>query len=156
MPIANSTRHAYSAGIHENTAINSSVDTPQPIAQPACTRPTALPRSRGRITSPISTAPAVHSPPKPSPINPRAHSNCEKFCASAHASVNTANQRIVICKVFTRPMRSDSTPAAQPPTAELNSVTVPMSPASPRVMPHVAISVGITKLRNCVSMASST
>ncbi|MNH13665.1 hypothetical protein D3C79_732460 [compost metagenome] len=49
---------------------------PQPMAQPDCTMPTALPRSWARITSPISTAPAVHSPPKPKPIRVRAINSC--------------------------------------------------------------------------------
>ncbi|MNN66145.1 hypothetical protein D3C81_1817020 [compost metagenome] len=62
---------------------------------------------------------------------------------------------MVSCSVRTRPMRSDRMPATQPPAAEVSSVAVPMKPASAREMPQVAISVGITKLRNCVSMASS-
>ena len=44
---------------------------PQPIAQPLCMAPTALPRCCGRMTSPISTAAAAHSPPKPKPIMAR-------------------------------------------------------------------------------------
>src|SRR5262249_40356574 len=41
------------------------------MAQPLCTVPTALPRCSARITSPMSTAPAAHSPPKPSPLSAR-------------------------------------------------------------------------------------
>jgi hypothetical protein len=41
---------------------------------------------------------------------------------------------MVICSVRTRPNRSARMPATQPPNAEVNSVTVPMSPASALVM----------------------
>ncbi|MNR21731.1 hypothetical protein D3C85_1386490 [compost metagenome] len=75
-PIMNSARHASSGGRKLNNPAYSNAVSPQPNAQPACTMPTALPRSCERITSPISTAPAVHSPPKPKPIKVRATSNC--------------------------------------------------------------------------------
>ena len=41
---------------------------PQPMAQPPCTVPTALPRCWARMVSPISTEPTAHSPPKPKPL----------------------------------------------------------------------------------------
>jgi hypothetical protein len=62
---------------------------------------------------------------------------------------------MVICSARTRPMRSDRMPAIQPPTAEASSVQVPIMPASALLKPHMPISVGMTKLRICVSMASS-
>ena len=45
-----------------------------------------------------------------------------------------------------RPKRSASSPASQPPTAEISSATVLSMPAWPRLMCHAAMSVGITKL----------
>ncbi len=155
IPSRNSERQAHSGASSENISAYSSADTPQPMAHPACTMPTALPRSLARITSPIRMAPAVHSPPMPKPIRPRATSSSVKFCASPHSTVKTANHRMVICSALTRPMRSDRMPASQPPAAEVSKVTVPIKPASPLDKPQVAISVGITKLRNWVSMASS-
>ena len=118
----------------------------QPMAQPDCTVPTALPRCSARITSPISTAPAAHSPPKPKPIRARAIKSCSKLWAKPLRKVKTENHRMVSCSVRTRPMRSASSPAAQPPTAEHSSVTVAIWPAWALVRLHSAMMVGITKL----------
>ena len=63
--------------------------------------------------------------------------------------------RIVICSIFTRPNRSASVPENQPPSEEISSVTVPISPASPRERPQTAMMVGITKLYIWTSKASS-
>src|SRR6185312_4122709 len=128
---------------------------PQPIDQPVCTSPTARPRYLSRITSPISTAPAAHSPPNPSPCNARNTNNCSKFCANAQRNVKNEYQRMVICSMRTRPKRSDNAPENQPPSDEINSVTVPIRPASPRDNPHKAMTVGMTKLYIWTSKASS-
>src|SRR5205823_9510700 len=117
--------------------------------------PTPRPRYLSRITSPISTAPAAHSPPKPSPCSARNTKSCSKFCAKAQKKVNTEYHRIVICSIRTRPNRSASVPENQPPSDEISNVTVPMSPASPRDRPHSAMTVGMTKLYICTSNASS-
>src|SRR5947209_4350126 len=117
--------------------------------------PTPRPRYLSRITSPISTAPAAHSPPKPSPCKARNTKSCSKFCANAQRKVNSEYHRIVICSIRTRPNRSASVPENHPPSDEISNVTVPMSPASPRDSPHSAITVGITKLYICTSNASS-
>src|SRR5436853_5068371 len=101
--------------------------------------PTPRPRYLSRMTSPISTAPAAHSPPKPSPCSARNTNSCSKFCAKAHRNVKKEYQRIVICSMRTRPKRSASAPQNQPPSDEISKVTVPMSPASPFDNPHSAI-----------------
>jgi len=49
--------------------------------------------------------------------------------------VKPANHRIVICKVRTRPKRSDSAPAIQPPSADEISVTPLIAPACVWSMP---------------------
>src|SRR5215472_7834961 len=125
------------------------------MAQPVCTRPTPRPRYLSRITSPISTAPAAHSPPKPNPCRARNTKSCSKFCAKAQRKVNTEYHRIVICSIRTRPKRSASVPENQPPNDEISNVTVPIRPACPRDSPQSAITVGITKLYICTSKASS-
>ena len=63
----------------------------QPQAQALCTVPTALPRSLARMTSPISTEPAAHSPPKPKPWRPRTISNCSKLLVKPDRKVKNAN-----------------------------------------------------------------
>jgi hypothetical protein len=60
--------------------------------------------------------------------------------------VNIANHATVICKVTTRPKRSASKPAPQPPTADMISATVATIPACPLLIPHSATSAGTTKL----------
>ena len=70
--------------------------------------------------------------------------------------MKNANHAMVICSVRTRPKRSDSAPANQPPNAEVSSVTVPISPASALVMANAAMMAGIAKLNICTSMASRT
>src|SRR5579863_2303827 len=117
--------------------------------------PTPRPRYLSRITSPISTAPAAHSPPKPKPCRARRMKSCSKFCAKAQKKVKIEYQRMVICSIFTRPNRSASVPLNQPPNDEISRVTVPISPASPFDRPQIAITVGITKLYICTSNASS-
>ncbi len=62
---------------------------------------------------------------------------------------------MVICSVRTRPKRSESAPATQPPNADVSSVTVPISPASALEMWKAAMIAGIAKLKICTSMASS-
>src|SRR6202521_4808844 len=62
---------------------------------------------------------------------------------------------MVICSVRTRPNRSESAPATQPPIAEVSRVTVPISPASALEMRNAAMIAGIAKLKICTSMASS-
>src|SRR6516164_4120562 len=124
------------------------------MAHPVCTRPTARPRYLSRMTSPISTAPAAHSPPKPSPCKARKANNCSKFWAKAQRKVKMEYHRIVICNMRTRPNRSASAPENHPPNDEISRVTVPIRPASPRASPHTAITVGITRLYICTSNAS--
>ncbi|HEU0216581.1 MAG TPA: hypothetical protein VFQ90_07965 [Stellaceae bacterium] len=53
-------------------------------------------------------------------------------------------QTIAICSTRTRPNRSDSEPAIQPPNDEVSNATVPIVPAVPAEMPHSAITVGTT------------
>src|SRR5438477_8808903 len=117
--------------------------------------PTPRPRYLSRITSPITTAPAAHSPPKPNPCSARKTKSCSKFCAKAQRNVKIEYHRIVICSIRTRPKRSANVPENHPPSDERSNVTVPMSPASPRDKPHSAITVGITKLYIRTSNASS-
>src|SRR4030088_2100171 len=98
------------------------------------------------MTSPISTAPAAHSPPKPSPCSARNTNSCSKFCAKAHRNVKNEYQRIVICSMRTRPKRSATEPQNQPPRDEISKVTVPMSQESHFYQPPSAMQLGITKL----------
>src|SRR5215470_5557089 len=98
--------------------------------------PTPRPRYLSRITSPISTAPAAHSPPKPSPCKARNTKSCSKFWAKAQRKVKTEYHRIVICSIRTRPNRSASVPENHPPKDEISKVTVPIRPASPRDRPQ--------------------
>ncbi len=65
--MANINRQAVSASKLEYNKACASTASPQPTAQPDCTEPTARPRYCGRMASPINTAPAAHSPPKPRP-----------------------------------------------------------------------------------------
>ena len=119
---------------------------PQPQAQALCTVPTALPRFSARITSPISTEPAAHSPPKPSPCKPRTIRSCSKFWVNPERNVKNANQAIVIIRSRARPMRSASMPAIQPPNAETTRALVASSPAWALVICQSAISAGTTKV----------
>src|SRR5271166_4989991 len=107
------------------------------------------------MISPISTAPHAHSAPKPKPWIALVTRSCPKDWVKAATKVASANQRIVICSAFTRPIRSDSAPPSQPPMAEVTSVTPPTSPASVWLTPHVAISAGITRPNIWTSRASS-
>src|ERR1035438_1364031 len=95
---------------------------PHPMAHPPCTVPTALPRCCARMASPISTEPTAHSPPKPRPCSPRVISNCQKELVNPLKKVKNANHRMVICRTRTRPKRSASNPASQPPTAETQAL----------------------------------
>src|SRR5579859_3726439 len=52
-------------------------------------------------------------------------------------------------------MRSASSPAIMPPSAEAISAEVPMKPACPLLMPHSDIRVGMAKANNWTSIASS-
>ena len=115
------------------------------MAQPLCTDPTALPRCCARITSPMSTAPAAHSPPKPRPIRARQTASCSKFCVKPCRKVKNANHTMVICKVRTRPKQSASMPANHPPNADSSSVLVASRPACVLEMCQMATSVGMTK-----------
>src|ERR1700757_3916497 len=119
---------------------------PQPTPQPVCTSPTARPRYLSRITSPISTAPAAHSPPKPNPCSARKMKSCSKFWAKAHKKVKIEYHKIAICSILTRPKRSANVPENHPPKDEINRVTVPIRPALPFDSDHTAITVGMTKL----------
>src|SRR6202048_3103311 len=101
------------------------------------------------MTSPINTAPVAHSPPNPSPCKPRRMNSCSKFCAKLHRKVKTEYHRIAICSTRTRPKRSESAPANQPPNDEATTVTVPIVPAAPDDLPHTAIAVGTHELYNC-------
>ncbi len=82
-------------------------------------------------------------------------SNCQKLLVNPLRKVNSANQRMVHCKTRARPKRSASSPASQPPTAEISNAAVPSIPASPLVMCHAAIKLGMTKLYTITSMPSS-
>src|ERR1700730_15710626 len=117
--------------------------------------PTPRPRYLSRITSPMSTAPAAHPPPNPSPCNARKTNSCSKFWAKAQRNVNTEYHRIVICSIRTRPNRSANVPENHPPNDEISRVTVPIRPASPRDSPDSAITVRITRRYICTSNASS-
>jgi hypothetical protein len=66
--------------------------TPQPMAQPPCTVPTALPRYWARIASPINTEPTAHSPPKPRPCSPRVISSCQNEFVNPLKNVKNAYQ----------------------------------------------------------------
>src|SRR4051794_15637960 len=55
----------------------------------------------------------------------------------------------------TRPNRSASAPANQPPNADVSNVTVPIRPASALVIAKAMIIAGITKENICTSIASS-
>ena len=57
-----------------------------------------------------------------------------------------ANHAMVIWSMRTRPTRSDSAPAHQPPRADESSVAVPMSPASALVIAKAAMIAGMAKL----------
>jgi len=70
--------------------------------------------------------------------------SCSKFCAKLHRKVKTEYHRIAICSTRTRPKRSASAPANQPPNDEVTTVTVPIVPAAPVDMPHTAMTVGTT------------
>src|ERR1700730_655499 len=125
------------------------------MAQPVWTIAPPRPRYLSRITSPISTAPAAHPPPKPSPCSARSTKSCSKFWAKAQRKVNVEYHKIVICRIRTQPKRSAKVPENHPPSDDISKVTVPMRPASPRDTPQSAITVGITKLYICTSNASS-
>src|SRR5437763_7558361 len=60
-----------------------------------------------------------------------------------------------MCSVRTRPNRSASAPANQPPNADVSNVTVPIRPASALVIAKAMIIAGITKENICTSIASS-
>jgi hypothetical protein len=60
--------------------------------------------------------------------------------------VKVANQRMVICSVRTRPIRSATRPAIQPPAAEKSRALVASVPAWPLLRCQRAMSVGMTKL----------
>lgn len=70
-PTQNKVRQAISCGNAVKSEVEGTAATAQPMDHPLWTKPTALPRCRARITSPINTAPAAHSLPKPNPINAR-------------------------------------------------------------------------------------
>src|SRR5579862_5631237 len=129
---------------------------PQPTAQPVCTNPTARPRYLSRTTSPISTAPAAHSPPKPKPCNARKMKSCSKFWAKAHKNVNSEYHKIVICNMRTRPKRSARDPENQPPLVETSDVAGPIRRAASFDGDDSAITVGMTRLYICTSNTSST
>ena len=97
------------------------------------------------MTSPISTEPAAHSPPKPKPCRPRTISNCSKFWVKPDRNVKKANHATMIINSRARPTRSASMPAIQPPNAEITSAQVASKPASALLMCHSAISAGMTK-----------
>ena len=87
---------------------------PQPTAQPVWTIPTPRPRYLSRITAPISTAPAAHSPPKPSPCAARSTKSCSKFWAKAQRKVNIEYHKIVICS-HAHPAESVGQGTGKPP-----------------------------------------
>jgi hypothetical protein len=70
--------------------------------------------------------------------------SCSKFCAKLQRKVKTEYHRIAICSMRTRPKRSESAPANQPPNDEVTTVIVPIVPAAPVDMPHTAMTVGTT------------
>jgi len=117
------------------------------------TRPTPRPRYLSRITSPISTAPAAHSPPTPGRCSARRMKSCWKSWRSAE-EVKTEYHRIEVA----RPARgrTDRQRAGEPASnEEISSVTVPIRPASPRDSPHSARTSGMTKLYIWTSKASN-
>ena len=81
--------------------------------------------------------------------------SCVKSCAKPHRKVKNAYQTMVICSTRTRPQRSDSAPASQPPNAETSNVMVPSSPACAVVMCQSASRLGMTNEKICTSSASS-
>lgn len=76
----------------------------------------------------------------------RVLNNCSKLCVKPDRNVDAENHSMVSCSVRTRPIRSASMPASQPPTAEVSSAPVASQPVCAVEMPHSAISAGITKL----------
>ena len=130
MPTKNSARQAISCGKTWKMMVARIAAAAQPQAQALCTVPTALPRSLARMTSPISTEPAAHSPPKPRPCKPRTTRSCSKFCVKPDRKVKKANHATMIIKSRARPTRSASMPAIQPPKAEITSALVASNPAS--------------------------
>src|SRR5262249_56178066 len=94
----------------------------------------------------IRTAAGGHSPPKAKERLAGKIRSCVGFCAKPQRKVKNANQAMVICSVRTRPKRSDSAPANQPPKAEAKSVDVPINPACALVIANVAMIAGIAKL----------
>src|SRR5262245_52822365 len=115
---------------------------PQPTAQPVCTRPTARPRYLSRTTSPISTAPAAHTPPNPRPWSARKANNVSKLIAKAHREGEERVPEHGDLEHFCPANLSARVPENHPPRDEISSVTVPMRPASPRDNPHNKITVG--------------
>jgi len=85
----------------------------------------------------------------------RAAISCSNELAKPHRIVKNRNQAIASVITRTRPSRSQSIPAIQPPNAEEISDEVPSRPASAVEMLHAAISVGIRKLYICASSAST-
>ena len=62
---------------------------------------------------------------------------------------------MVICSANTLPMRSDTAPMIQPPSADATRVTLPIIPASALLRLKAAISAGMARLNICTSSASS-
>ena len=73
-------------------------------------------------------------------------SSCSKELVKPHKNVQTANQRMVNCSTFTRPILSARMPASHPPTADVIRVAVAMRPACALLMPQAVIRVGITNV----------
>ena len=146
MPTKNNERHAISWGKSWKITVARIAAAPHPNAHALCTVPTALPRSAPRITSPISTEPAAHSPPKPKPWRPRTTSNCSKLWVKPDRKVKNANHAIMMLSSRARPTRSASTPAIQPPKAEITNALVASNPACALVICQTAINAGMAKV----------
>ena len=126
MPSQNRIFQATSGGAMMLTAQNAKAAAAHPTDQLLCTSPVALPRWRASMISATNTEPTDHSPPKPNPCKARVKNSSPKLCVKPLKKVNSANHRTVSCRMRARPKRSASTPAAQPPIAEVTSAPVAM------------------------------
>ena len=126
-----------------------------PLANQRCQPPKLLFAFAGKFANETDEGREIICGP-PRLVARRADLVAERCDAAILSAIGReANHRMVICSVRTRPNRSANIPAAHPPNADVNSVTVPISPASTLVIENVAIIAGIAKLKIATSKASS-
>jgi hypothetical protein len=95
-----------------------------------------VPIWRDRTGGPFAT--------EPEPVQAAQDEQLLKALGKGAQEVKTEYHRIAICSTRTRPKRSASAPANQPPKDEVTAVTVPIVPAAPVDIPHTAMTVGTT------------